>query len=54
MCGILAYFKNNVDESWKDECHKRAKTLKPRGPDKYKYIFLFLLSWSLIVVKALF
>ena len=40
MCGILAYFKNNVDESWKDECHKRAKTLKPRGPDKYKYIFL--------------
>jgi asparagine synthase (glutamine-hydrolysing) len=41
MCGIFAYLlkdgQSEVDKKWITECHERAKTLKPRGPEKYKY-----------------
>lgn len=39
MCGILAYLKNKSDANWQEECHKRIDTLKPRGPERYKYLF---------------
>lgn len=52
MCGILAYLsnkecildddKNNYNKNlvkWKTDCHNRVNKLKPRGPDKHKYLF---------------
>ena len=40
MCGIFAYLLKNKqcnEDKWITECHERAATLKPRGPEKYKY-----------------
>lgn len=48
MCGIFAYlvkseYKDNNEKNiienkeWVKECHQRCKTLKPRGPERYKY-----------------
>ena len=40
MCGIFAYLLKNKqcnEDKWITECHERASTLKPRGPEKYKY-----------------
>lgn len=52
MCGILAYLSNKeciLDDNkekyneklkkWKIDCHSRVNKLKPRGPDKHKYLF---------------
>jgi asparagine synthase (glutamine-hydrolysing) len=40
MCGIFAYLqRKNINDGWIKECHKRVNTLKPRGPERYKYIF---------------
>ena len=38
MCGIFAYLNNECIDNWVSECHERANKLKPRGPEKYKYI----------------
>jgi asparagine synthase (glutamine-hydrolysing) len=40
MCGIFACLLKNKqcnEDKWITECHERAATLKPRGPEKYKY-----------------
>jgi len=40
MCGIFAYLLKGDDggnDVWIKECHKRVKTLKPRGPERYKF-----------------
>jgi len=43
MCGIFAYLLKPKSEKvtdikkWVKECHERTDTLKPRGPEKYKY-----------------
>ena len=40
MCGIFAYqIKENENKNWIEDCHKRTNTLKPRGPERYKYLF---------------
>ena len=39
MCGIFAYQINqNENKNWIEDCHKRTNTLKPRGPERYKYL----------------
>jgi asparagine synthase (glutamine-hydrolysing) len=44
MCGIFTYLIKQQTEkkeqvNWSEECHKRTNTLKPRGPERYKYLF---------------
>lgn len=41
MCGIFAYFsKSKIEDDLMKECYQRTNTLKPRGPEKYKFTAL--------------